>query len=214
MTTTPPRDTDRKDPRPKVNTAYFHDLLKMREISLRTLAKKIALEPGALSLTFHGKRGMKLREAHEIATILGVPLKDVLRNAGVENAGSGERTIPVIGTLAGNNRASVDFNASLDRVPGPPDLPEAAYAILAHTAMSELAPMDGWLFFIGQPQHDPRNLIGRSVFAKPDGEADAVYGYLSRSHKPGMFNLRHYVGQAREGIAIEWAAPVLWIRPQ
>jgi transcriptional regulator with XRE-family HTH domain len=197
-----------------VNADFFYELLKDRQLSLRGLAKKIGLEPGALSLTFRGQRNMRLNEANEIAVILGVPLKEVLRNAGVENVSSGERTIPVIGVMRGSNVTTIDFNASLERVAGPPDLPEVAYAILAQTAMSDLAPFDGWLFFIGQPQQDARNLIGRSVFAKPAGEENAVYGFLSRSHKPGLFNLRHYVGQAREAIDIEWAAPVLWIRPQ
>lgn len=212
MTTLPAPET--RDQRPKVNTSYFHDLLRDREISLRTLAKKIDLEPGALSLTFHGKRAMKLREASEIATILGVPLKDVLANAGVENVGTGERTIPIVGVLRGSNTASIDFSKETDRVPGPPDLPEVAYAVLAQTALTELAPIDGSMFFVGQAQRDVRLLIGRLVFAKPAGETEAVHGYLTRSHRPGLYNLRHYVGQPREGVEIDWAAPVLWIRPQ
>lgn len=197
-----------------VNADYFYELLKNRELSLRGLAKKINLEPGALSLTFRGERNMKLHEANEIALILGVPLKEVLRNAGVENVSTGERTIPVVGVLRGNNFATVDLAADADRVPGPPDLPEVAYAILAQTAMSELAPMDGWLFFIGQPQRDLRNAIGRSVFAKPAGSEELIYGHLSRSHKPGMYNVRHSAGQSHEALDLDWAAPVLWIRPQ
>lgn len=197
-----------------VNADFFYDLLRDREISLRSLAKKIGLEPGALSLTLRGGRNMKLEEANKIATTLGVPLKEVLVNAGVENVSTGERTIPIVGTMRATNAAVIDFTSSSERVPGPPDLPEAAYAILAQTALSELAPMDGWLFFIGHPQPDARNLIGRSVFAKAAGRDDAVYGFLARSHKPGLYNVQHWVGTRLEAVELEWVSPVIWIRSQ
>jgi transcriptional regulator with XRE-family HTH domain len=193
-----------------VNSAYFYELLQDRQLSLRGLAKKIDMEPGALSLTFRGERRMKMEEASEIAQTLGVPLKEIMVAAGVENITTGERTIPVIGHLAGN-LATLDFASSGERVAGPVDLPEEAYAVLS---------LEGWLYFIGRVQADVSNLIARFVFAKPAGESEIVFGCLMRSHRPGAYNIMPnaavsaHAQPVRQGVALEWAAPVLWIKAQ
>lgn len=78
-----------------VDKAWFEDQLRNNQISARQLAKKMELDPSALSLIFSGQRRMKNEEAAALALHLNVPLADVLSHAGVNLAGVARPTISV-----------------------------------------------------------------------------------------------------------------------
>lgn len=67
-----------------MNTDWFRQLLATRKLSQRGLAKLMELDPAAVSLMLRGQRRMTNAEAHQISTILGVPITEVLRQAGIE----------------------------------------------------------------------------------------------------------------------------------
>lgn len=78
-----------------VDKAWFEDQLRHNQISARQLAKKMDLDPSALSLIFSGGRRLKNDEAAALALHLNVSLADVLSHAGVNMAGVARPTISV-----------------------------------------------------------------------------------------------------------------------
>ena len=67
-----------------VDTNWFRDRLADKRLSQRQLAKRMSLDPAAMSLMLRGKRRMSAAEAADIARYLGVEVKDVLARAGVD----------------------------------------------------------------------------------------------------------------------------------
>lgn len=80
---------------PVVDKAWFEDQLRNNQISARQLAKKMEIDPSALSLIFSGGRRLKNDEAAALALHLNVSLADVLSHAGVNMAGVARPTISV-----------------------------------------------------------------------------------------------------------------------
>ena len=66
-----------------VNTEFFRTKLAEREMSMRTLAKKLDLDPASVSLMLRGKRRITTAEANHMAVILGISVTEILRQAGV-----------------------------------------------------------------------------------------------------------------------------------
>lgn len=62
----------------KVDKAWFFHRMKEKNLSLRKVAREMALDPGALSRAFDGGRKINSDEAAQIARILGVSGDEVL----------------------------------------------------------------------------------------------------------------------------------------
>lgn len=74
----------------KIDTAWFEKMIKGSAYgSLRQIATRIEnrlgeeLDHSALSRLIHGKRTMQLHEARQLADLLGVPMSEVIRRAGI-----------------------------------------------------------------------------------------------------------------------------------
>jgi DNA-binding Xre family transcriptional regulator len=70
-----------------IDTKWFKNRLLDRQVSQRQLARRIGLDPAAVSLMLRGQRRMQLSEAAAIARELGCSLNDVLEHAGIEVGG-------------------------------------------------------------------------------------------------------------------------------
>lgn len=66
-----------------VNTRWFQNGLADVKVSQRRLAKMMGVDPSAVTLMLKGRRAMSASEAALIAKVLGVPVDDVLREAGI-----------------------------------------------------------------------------------------------------------------------------------
>lgn len=74
----------------KIDTEWFEKKISESPYrSMRQVAKNIrvrvgsSMDLGALHRTLHGKRTMQLHEARQLADLLGVPMGEVIRRAGV-----------------------------------------------------------------------------------------------------------------------------------
>ena len=67
----------------QIDTRWFKDLLSDKRLSQRQLAKRMDMDPAAMSLMLRGLRKMSAAEAAEIARQLGVGVDDVMAHAGV-----------------------------------------------------------------------------------------------------------------------------------
>jgi transcriptional regulator with XRE-family HTH domain len=84
--------------RAKIDKAWFQDQMKERGLSLRRMASRMGMDPGALSRTLNGERRMQVDEIRKIADIFGTSANGILRHLGsstdgrsAENTGAGHR---------------------------------------------------------------------------------------------------------------------------
>jgi transcriptional regulator with XRE-family HTH domain len=72
-----------------IDTRWFQTRLADKHVSQRQLAKRLGLDPAAVSLMLHGRRKFTAQEAVEIARVLGVELEAVVTKAGLRRGVSG-----------------------------------------------------------------------------------------------------------------------------
>jgi transcriptional regulator with XRE-family HTH domain len=172
-----------------IDTKWFTDLLADKRMSQRQLAKHLGLDSSAVSLTFRGKRDMKLTEAAQIAQILSIPIDDVLHHAGVLTRSQGTM-ISVAGFLevTGEVRC-VNGTEEAFSIPMPPGLVGDDYiAIQARTAGSDLEYMDGWIFYGKQPAKMNPEAIGRMSFVHLKNGMRMV-AHVKRGYRPDRYHL-------------------------
>jgi transcriptional regulator with XRE-family HTH domain len=200
-------------PHHTINTRWFNAVLQERGMSQRELCRRLGLDSSAMSLTFRGKRQMKMTEAVDIARLLGVPLTDVMANAGIKLDSTGMRMAPVVGYVDGEGEAHIDWRArGGERVSVPAELPEDTVALVTRSIGGPFALMDGWTFFLEPPAPPSSDIVGRySVVGLQDGIA--LLRFVRRGYKPGLFNLASETSVSIENAKLEWASPVLLIRP-
>lgn len=67
-----------------MNTSWFYEALARVGASQADLARHLRLAPSAVSRMLNGERQVKLLEAAQISSFLGVPPEEVMRHAGEE----------------------------------------------------------------------------------------------------------------------------------
>lgn len=186
-----------------MDTRWFVDKLADKQMSQRELARRLDLDSSAVSLTFRGKRKMKLTEAAKIARLLGVPVDEVLHHAGVHEVTRG-RMASVVGVIdASGEVRPIDGHFEVD---APDGLPEGAWAIQSRAGDHT----DGWLYFIAPPTGIPADAIGRFCVVQIRNGVQLL-GRIGRGYVPGRYAVDGPVESA--DAALEWAAPVLMIQP-
>lgn len=199
-------------PHGAINTRWFNAVLHERGISQRELCRRLGLDSSAMSLTFRGKRQMKMTEAVDIARLLGVPLTDVLENAGIKLDSAGARLAPVVGHMDSEGEAHIAWKARGERVSVPAELPDDTVALVAKTEGGPLSLMDGWTFFLEPPSEPSPDIIGRYCVVGLQGGVSLVR-FVRRGYKHGTYNLASTIAVSIENAALEWASPILLIRP-
>jgi transcriptional regulator with XRE-family HTH domain len=77
----------------QINGEWFTEKLQSSNKSLRGLARHLKIDPSAMSRMISGERRMKMEEVGHIAAFLGVPVSEVMAQAGVEIAPAMEEAI-------------------------------------------------------------------------------------------------------------------------
>lgn len=189
-----------------INTDWFKGLMADRRISQRELAKKLGVDHSALSLTFRGKRNMKMNEAADLARLLGVPVADVMENAGIK---PDERSIPLKGWIDGHNE--LHYEDSDIRVTCPSPMPEGSFAIQYRTSGTPIEHNDGWTMFVRTPQRGvPAECINRTCLVKLS-EGVQMVGFVKRGYIKGRYNLILNASQHMNDVELEWATPIAFI---
>lgn len=178
-------------------------------MSMRQLAKRIELDPSAVSLTFRGMRKMTLQEANQISSLLGVPVTEVIRQAGIDVSQDikGVRLSGYIDALSCVNdlpKPHKPFNA-------PVDVPADGYAIQVRAPS---AFNDGWFLIVSGGEHLPELLVDRLCVVALKGGKQVV-GTLRRGYEPDTYNVLPLMPSAPtlENVEVVGAATVLWMRP-
>lgn len=195
----------------KANAKWFRDRLAERAISVRKLAKLLDLDPSAASLTLRGMRKMTLKEANHIATLLGVSVTEVIRQAGIAVA-EDVQGVKLLGTVDAKSMVQKLKDSAVKLVSAPSDVPHDGFVLQVRAAQSR---EDGWLLIVGAAVGEPDVMVDRlCVVTLKDSKR--VVGVLRRGYEPETFNVVPYIDHqaVMEDQAVEAASPVLWIRPQ
>jgi len=194
---------------PEVNQTWFQERLRDLKLSQRQLAKKIGLDPAAVSLMFAGRRAMSMDEAKAIADQLLVPVTEVMRQAGIEVLDD-VRKVPIAGYVGADCAVTLLPAGTHDMVLAPADVPHGSFAI-QHRAVNSI--YDGWINFISGLQQTAEDGIDRlAIVALKDGRL--LRGIIRRGYKRGLYNLILVPdGTVLENQEIAWTARVLWLQP-
>ncbi|CAH0532170.1 transcriptional regulator [Ralstonia phage UAM5] len=179
--------------------------MAQRKISLRQLAEKMGLAHSALSITFSGSRRMQLEEAAQLSNIFGVPVHEIIENAGVSMRPFNSVRVSVVGALRGDGHVEQITGKHAERTSAPPGLPEGTAAIQARTADTPLSWLDGAVFFFVPSDSIHPDAIGRLCYLKiHDGEH--VIAMMKRGYRDHTYNLSGL--HQKENVKVDWATPI------
>lgn len=193
-----------------INKTWFREQLSRMGLSQRQLAKRINLDPAAVSYMFAGKRNMSMDEAKAIAGELLLPVTEVMRQAGIEVLDD-VRKIPIAGYIGSGSTVTLLPKGTHDTAMAPPDVPAGSFALQVRMVQTTF---DGWLYFVSGVQETPEKTTDcLCLVALDDGRL--LQGIVRRGYKRELYNLvLSPDGNAvLENQKIAWAARVLWIQP-
>lgn len=192
-----------------MDTDYFKDALSAKKLSQRGLAKLMDLDQAAISLMFRGKRGMTPHEAHQVSQILGVPILEVMRRAGIEVTDDVHRS-PIASHVDEKGVVHAMPPGTHDVVNSPADTPLGTYAVQCRANNST---RDGWLLFVSPTQSSPDQNVDRlCCFATTRGEH--LMGIIRRGYRRDAHNVILWPSdQTLTDVDLAWCSPVLWVKP-
>jgi len=150
---------------------------------------------------------MRLDEAASIARLLGVPMSDVVENAGITAPPQNRVRLRGWVDATGEVHCLGEQGGVVDC---PIPMPENSMAYQCRTAMSPLEYMDGWMLYMPPPVNGvAADALNKLALAKTvDGMG--LLGYLKRGYERGRFSM--YIGdRVVSDAAIDWAVPVKYI---
>jgi len=192
-----------------INTMWFKDRLKEREISMRRLAKLMNLDPSAISLMFSGRRAMRTDEANQIANLLGLDVSEVLRRSGVP-VEEGIRHVSVTLRAIENGKVENIPSETVRRYPAPIDVPPNAEAVQIQDDNSNL---DGWIMYSGLAKKDFASSTGRLCVVTLQ-DSRRILGVLKRGYASNRWNIVPLTGgSVQTDVEVDHVSDVRWIRP-
>jgi transcriptional regulator with XRE-family HTH domain len=205
--------THAKPPNSKINPgikrAWFRGKLRDIGRTQAELAAFMRLDPSGVSLLLNGERRLQFEHAEQMAKFLGVPVSEVVSNAGleIERRGAGvERRLPITG--AADATGLVTYAKANGTTASVPDTtPARAVAVRMESGFAPGAA----IVFVPSDTIEIAALGRLSVVTMADGSQRL--GVPTASNEgPGRFNVSLPKGML-EGAELAAATPVLWIRP-
>lgn len=152
---------------------------------------------------------MTPHEAHQMSVILGVPLNEIMRQAGIDVVEDVRRSV-IAAYVDDTGRVITMPPGTHDTVLGPADCPVGTYAIQVRAPAST---RDGWLLFVTPTQlPSAENVDQLCLAALADGKqclAVVRRGYRRDTNNLIMWPSNEVVADA----TVVWTSGVLWIKP-
>lgn len=201
----------------KPNYRWFKAALADRQISQRELARQLEMEPSGLNRRLRGYVRLQLADAAKIAKLLEVPVAEVLNNAGLpansEVVTHGGKNVPIIGWVDKDFVLHEGAPKGSPKTVEAPPVPLAGLAAVRFvTAASEAAAFDGAIAYFRPGKDVPAEALGKMCVVTTGTGAVRVC-VVRRGYARGRYNLAPPVGgRVDEGVIVEGAAPVVWLR--
>lgn len=196
----------------QIDTNWFSSALSAKKMSQRGLAKLLGCNPASVNRLINGKRSLRFDEAERLAVFLGVAVSEVISRAGISGASPGVEKTRLVGYIDGAGEAHIDWDDGADFVPSFPGLPPSTVAVQYRTAMTAWESFDGWTIYVEPPDGRTEHALNRlSLVTLNSGMT--VVGFLRRGYKPGLYNVHNFGTGALDNISVQWATPVLLLRP-
>lgn len=198
---------------PDFNTEWFQHQFQMRDLSQRKIAKLMGIDPSALSFIVTRRRRLALDEANSLAAILGLPIEEILVQAGINVSGGVSRDATTVeGWVDG------DLRVNFGQPKGPPTAPypfseKGIRVVRCQTVGSKYDGLDGALiYFRPAKKFDPATL-GQICLVQVRGEKGMRLAVPRKGYRSGTYNLSVPMGDVlAEGIIIESTSQVIWIK--
>lgn len=209
------RPTSAPPAKPKPNYKWFANKLRENQISQRELARRLDMDPAGLNRRLKGHARLQSAEAAKIATLLHVPVDDVLVNAGVplaEHIRPQGDSVPLVGWI------DSEFGVHMERVPGvrsveAPPIPIAGLkALRFQTSASRSDAFDGAIAYFRPEPGVHAEAIGKLCVVTT--EAGAIMLRVVRpGYERGRYNLSSTIdGTITANVLLEFAVPVVWLK--
>ena len=192
-----------------MNTQWFKDKLRDKKISQRGLAKILDIDPAAASLMLRKKRKMTAQEGHTISQVLGLPISEIFRQAGIEVVDDVSR-VPITSYMDEDGKVSAMAARTHDSVVGPADCPQGTYAIQVR---SPATPKDGWLLFVN-PCEKPAGEMIDKMCSSATSDGRQLVGVVRRGYRQDTHNLILWPSNnVASDVSLVWSSAILWIKP-
>jgi len=202
--------------------ARIRELRRSLGLSQATLAELVGVdqsnvsrwEYGAIPEDSHLRRMAELAEVHPAQFRYG----DASFEAGAETPGRAAKTVAVVGYVgAGQEVFAHDDHAlggGLEEVGAPEGVGEASIVAVRVRGDSMHPMRDGWLLFYRREDHGvPDSCLNRLCIVKVAGDGPILVKELRRGYRANHFVLSSWNAPPIEDALLDWAAPVLSIRP-
>jgi hypothetical protein len=193
-----------------VDTEWFRRKLGDANLSAAKAGEMIGTNRSTFNRLLNGQRQWTAEVAAEVATVLGVPLDEVVQRVGITLPRQSRAGVPIVGTVGENGTVGPRKGTQTAKVDRPGEaLPKnlAAVRVEAPGAVN-----DGWTCFYEPVTKLSPDAIGRLAVVELRNMGGKYLGVLKRGYSAGRWNLWHLSGEIlAEGVEIGWAAPVLWI---
>lgn len=193
----------------RINTQWFTTRLADKQMSQRSMAKLIGLDPAAVSLLLRGKRKMTVEEAGQIADLLGVHVDEVLRHAGVRltsRSQPAEGRVPVVGWIDGRGFVHDDKAKGPSVVEAPPSGEDC----IAFRMQTDGA-FDGWVCYYRQIEGVSLEVLDRMCIVELEN-GQKLLRAVKRGYEPGFFTIGGWGEERSDNVRLVTASPVLWMR--
>lgn len=188
-----------------IDSRWFKDKLRDRELPQRKLAKMLGLGTSAVSLMLSGKRRITIEEAADLSRLLGLPMDEVLEHAGVQ-PGEPAKSVPLVG--------EVDAEGELHpvkagkRVPLKLTLPQNTVAV---TCKDQNAPGYGWFWFFEPRTGVDADCVGRLCITELK-TGQRYLRFLKPAKERGNYDLQGWFSVTVNNVKVKTASPILWIK--
>jgi transcriptional regulator with XRE-family HTH domain len=188
-----------------MDTDWFQNRLRDREISQRRLAEMLGLGPSAVSLMLRGKRKMTMTEAADMSRLLGIPVNDVMAHAGIR-PGQPKQSVPLFGIM--DKEGEIHTIKGGKRIACALEMPDTALAVQVQD--SEFI-ADGMTFFYEPRAGIDAESVGRfCVIELATGQRHIRF--LKPGRERGLYNLVGWFSVSIENVKVKTASPILWIK--
>lgn len=202
-----------------VDTHWFQAQLADKRLSQRKLAAMMGLDPAAVSLMLRGKRKMVAGEVAVVARLLGVPVDEVMRHAGIDTGliergvssglGSGAGAgagVPVVGWVDASGVVKAERSAGPAVVVRPPVSGDLEAVRIQTDGL-----YDGFVLYYRPCEGVSLEAVGQMCIVETV-EGLRLVRYVKRGYEPGKYAIGGWRQDKIDDVGLKTATPILWMK--